>query len=91
MVSCIILLEVLEASMRTGVRFPPKPRCRPGARATQGADAIARGAHGWGRPAQITLRSADGESDMVIAEQVGASMPLMGRWRRCFSAHGVTG
>ena len=47
--------------------------------------------HGVVRRANIILLSASGESNSMIAQRVGLSIPTVGHWRRRFLDHGVIG
>lgn len=47
--------------------------------------------HGVVRRARIVLLSALGESNSMIAQRVGLSVPTVGHWRRRFLDHGVIG
>ena len=47
--------------------------------------------HGLVRRARIVLLAAEGMTNQAIAEKVGLSKPVVGKWRQRYLEHGLTG
>jgi putative transposase len=47
--------------------------------------------HGLVTRARIVLLAAEGLTNQAIAEKVGLSKPMVGKWRQCYLEHGLTG